>query len=124
MSEVEERKPQEPLHERFVQVLELLQRHRLIEESVARQGSDHQDRVDALVQQQHLAELQQTLAELHPADIAYIREALPLDDRLTVWQLVRVENDGEILLEVSDAVRETLIADMWRQSCRAMLCRA
>ena len=70
MSEVEERKPQEPLHERFVQVLELLQRHRLIEESVARQGSDHQDRVDALVQQQHLAELQQTLAELHPADIA------------------------------------------------------
>ena len=112
MSEVEERKPQEPLHERFVQVLELLQRHRLIEESVARQGSDHQDRVDALVQQQHLAELQQTLAELHPADIAYILEALPLDDRLTVWQLVRVENDGEILLEVSDAVRETLIADM------------
>lgn len=112
MTETIERKPQERLHERFTQVLELLQRHRLIEESVARQGSDHQDRVDALVQQQHLAELQQTLAELHPADIAYILEAVPLEDRLTVWQLVGTASDGDILLEVSDAVRETLIADM------------
>ena len=46
MSEVEERKPQERLQERFSQVLELLQRHRLIEERVAQQGSDHQERVD------------------------------------------------------------------------------
>ncbi|NLD00535.1 MAG: magnesium transporter, partial [Gammaproteobacteria bacterium] len=112
MSEVEERKPQERLQERFSQVLELLQRHRLIEESVARQGSDHQERVDQLVQRQHYAELQQKLDELHPADIAYILEALPLEDRLAVWQLVRAESDGDILLEVSDSVRETLIADM------------
>lgn len=112
MTEIVERKPQERLHERFTQVLELLQRHRLIEESVAQQDSAHQDRVEALVQQQHLAELQQTLAELHPADIAYILEAVPLEDRLTIWQLVSVESDGDILLEVSDAVRETLIADM------------
>lgn len=47
-----------------------------------------------------------------PADIAHILESLPLDDRLTVWQLVKSEDDGDILLEVSDAVRETLIADM------------
>ncbi|MCK7499991.1 MAG: hypothetical protein MZW92_63800 [Comamonadaceae bacterium] len=46
---------------------------------------------------------------LHPADIAYILEALPLDERLFVWDLVKAERDGEILLEVSDAVRE--IAD-------------
>ena len=81
MLEVEERKPQERLHERFSQVIELLQRHRLIEERVARQESDNQERVEALVQQQHLAELQAKLAELHPADIAYILEALPLEDR-------------------------------------------
>ena len=112
MSEVEERKHQERLRERFSQVLELLQRHRLIEESVARQGSDHQERVDQLVQQQHYAELQQKLDELHPADIAYILEALPLEDRLAVWQLVRAESDGDILLEVSESVREPLIADM------------
>ena len=45
------------------------------------------------------------LDALHPADIAYILEALPLTERLLVWDLVKAERDGEILLEVSDAVR-------------------
>jgi len=71
-------------------------------------------------------------------DVAYVLEALPLEQRLIVWDLVRAERDGEILLEVSDAVRETLIAHMdekelvaatgssiptrsptWRPTCRA-----
>ena len=39
-------------------------------------------------------------------------EALPLEERLAVWDLIKAERDGEILLEVSDAVRETLIAHM------------
>src|SRR5690606_3593863 len=64
------------------------------------------------VHKQHLAELQQLLEQLHPADIAYILEALPLEDRLLVWDLVKAERDGEILLEVSDAVRESLIETM------------
>ncbi|MGN2243123.1 magnesium transporter [Frateuria sp. GZRR33] len=58
------------------------------------------------------AQLQQLLDELHPADIAFVLEALPLDERLAVWQRVKADRDGEILLEVSDAVRESLIADM------------
>jgi len=57
-------------------------------------------------------ELQSLLDALHPADIAYVLEALPLEDRLSVWQRVKADRDGEILLEVSDAVRESLIADM------------
>ena len=61
---------------------------------------------------QHLGELQTLLETLHPADVAYILEALPHEQRLVVWELVRAERDGEILLEVSDAVRETLIAHM------------
>jgi magnesium transporter len=56
--------------------------------------------------------LQKLLDTLHPADVAYILEALPLGQRLIVWDLVKAERDGEILLEVSDAVRETLIAHM------------
>jgi magnesium transporter len=68
--------------------------------------------VESLVHKQNLAELQKKLDKLHPADVAYILEALPLEERLMVWDLVKAERDGEILLEVSDAVRETLIADM------------
>ena len=56
--------------------------------------------------------LRAELDQLHPADIAYILEALPLEERLVLWDLVKVEREGEILLEVSDAVRESLIATM------------
>jgi magnesium transporter len=48
----------------------------------------------------------------HRLDVADLLEALPLVERLVVWDLVRTEREGEILLEVSDAVRETLIAHM------------
>lgn len=57
-------------------------------------------------------ELQEKLDELHPADIADLLESVPLDERLLLWQFVKSDRDGDILLEVSDAVRETLLADM------------
>ena len=112
MTEVEAKKPQESLQDRLAQVIELLHRHKLVEGLTHRQEGQHQDLVESLVHRQNLAELQRKLDDLHPADIAHILEALPLDDRLTDWQLVKAERDGDILLEVSDAVRETLIADM------------
>lgn len=112
MTEVEAKKTQETLQDRLAQVNELLHRHRLVEDLTHRQEGGHQELVESLVHRQNLAELQRKLDALHPADVAHILEALPLDDRLTVWQLVKAERDGDILLEVSDAVRETLIADM------------
>jgi magnesium transporter len=61
---------------------------------------------------EHAAELREQLDALHPADIAYILEALPLEERCYVWNLVKADRDGDILLEVSDAVRESLIEIM------------
>ncbi len=112
MTDAEAKKPQESLQDRLTQVVDLLHRQRLVEELTHRQEGPHHQLVEDLVHRQNLAELQRKLNELHPADIARILEALPLEDRLTIWQLVRAERDGDILLEVSDAVRETLIADM------------
>lgn len=112
MTEVEVKKTQDSLQDRLAQVVDLLHRHRLVENLAHRQDASNQEVIDDLVRRQNLTELQRKLDELHPADIAYILEALPLDERLTVWQLVKAERDGDILLEVSDAVRETLIADM------------
>mgnify|MGYP003583913660 FL=1 len=112
MSEVEVKKTQESLQDRLAQVVELLQRQRVVEDLTHRQEGPNQDRVENLVHRQNLVELQRKLDDLHSADVAYILEALPLDDRLTLWQLVKADRDGDILLEVSDSVRETLIADM------------
>ena len=102
----------ESLQESLQQVISLLNKHRLVEELVHKQDMPKHDLVESLVHKQNLAELQKKLDELHPADVAYILESLPLEQRLEVWELVKAERDGEILLEVSDAVRQTLIADM------------
>ena len=103
MTEVEARSAANRLHDQLEAIVELLHRH------------EDDGRLPADV----LAELRRQLDELHPADIAFILESLPLDERLAVWQLVKADRDGEILLEVSDAVRESLIADMDRHEILA-----
>jgi len=110
MADIQEAK--ESLSENLQQVIALLDKHRLVESLVHKQDMPKHDLVELLVHRQNLNELQKKLDVLHSADVAYILEALPLEQRLDVWELVKAERDGEILLEVSDAVRQTLIADM------------
>jgi len=112
MTDALENQSQDNLETSLAQVQNLLAKMRLVEELVHKQGGPRQDLVENLVHKQNLSELQRKLEELHPADIAYILEALPLDERRLVWSLVSAENDGEILLEVSDSVRESLIQTM------------
>jgi len=101
MTEVEGRAAQR-LHERLETIVAILDA-----------------RVEGVLDAAAEAELRTQLADLHPADIAFILESLPLDDRLATWQLVKSGHDGDILLEVSDAVRESLIADMDRHEILA-----
>jgi len=110
MADIQESK--ESLSESLQQVISLLEKHRLIENMVHNQEMSNHELIESLVHKQNLNELQKKLELLHPADVAYILEALPLEQRLDVWELVKADRDGEILLEVSDAVRQTLIADM------------
>ncbi len=102
----------------LVEVQEILARQKLELNLLHREhhgvDSDRQSLVEQLVVKQQSAALQARLDHLHPADVAYILEALPREERLVIWELVRAERDGEILVEVSDAVRETLIASMDR----------
>lgn len=102
----------ESLSKALEQVVSLLEKHQLVEGLVQKQAMPKHELVESLVHRQNQIELQNILQELHPADVAHILEALPLDDRLYLWDLVKVDRDGDILLEVSDAVRQTLIADM------------
>lgn len=106
------KKRTQSVQEALEQVRALLHKHRIVEGMVHKQDMPRHELVESLVHKQNLAELQKKLDKLHPADVAYILEALPLDERLVVWDLVKAERDGEILLEVSDSVRETLIENM------------
>lgn len=83
-----------------------------LNETTPQRLQDHLAQLGQLLEQQNWDALQHKLSELHSADVASILESLPLAERLAVWQLVRADCDGDILLEVSDAVRETLLDDM------------
>lgn len=103
-------------HRALVEVQGLLHKQRVIEAVVQNQqhtvNPERQSLVEDLVQRQHSNELSQKLHQLHPADVAYVLESLPLDERMAVWNLVRFDREGEILLELADSVRETLIRSM------------
>jgi magnesium transporter len=98
----------------------MLRRADRVESQARRQNQGGQEErqqiVENLVHQQNEAELRHLLDHLHPADAAYILEALPLVDRQSVWQHIKSEqcliDSGEVLLELSDSVRESLIATM------------
>ena len=94
------------------EVNNLLDKSKIVENLVDKQDMPKQKIIKNLVHKQNLSKLRKMLNSIHPADVAYILEALPLEERLIVWDLVKTERDGDILLEVSDSVRQTLIAEM------------
>ncbi|KUM02400.1 magnesium transporter [Chromobacterium subtsugae] len=100
------------LQESLGLVQSLIERQRQLEHLVSRQDAAESAAADGLAPQHNLTELRQKLAQLHPADIAHILEALPLEDRLLAWDMAEAARGGAILLEVSDAVRESLVEVM------------
>lgn len=100
------------LKQHLEEVVELLNKQKLEETILQHQAMPRHDLVETLMHKSHQAELKHKLDQLHSADIAYILEALPLRQRLVIWNMVKSELDGQILLDVSDAVRQTLISDM------------
>ncbi|OQW93095.1 MAG: magnesium transporter [Beggiatoa sp. IS2] len=108
----DEIKHQKNLQDTLTQVISLLKKQELVSMLVSKQDSPRQNLVQILVEKQHLTELHQKLQQLHPADVAYVLENLPPKERQLVWDLLKIENHGAILLELSDNVRKTLIADM------------
>lgn len=56
--------------------------------------------------------IQRMLESLHPSEIARLVEALPLADRRIVWNLVDTEIEGDVLVDVTDDVRTSLIERM------------
>jgi magnesium transporter len=99
----------------LARVQAVLERQHRVEALVHRERTSAEDKrplVEALVHRQHLNELKVIVDRLHPADVAYVLEALPPQDRVVAWDSVKSEIDGAVLLEVSDAVRESLIQAM------------
>ncbi|UCH53355.1 MAG: magnesium transporter [Pseudomonadota bacterium] len=70
---------------------------------------DHLNLILAALEAQDEARVRAVLAPLHPADIARVLEGLSPENRPTVWHHVTVEQVGEVLLELPEAVRADLV---------------
>jgi len=55
---------------------------------------------------------QNLLNNLHPSELARLIESLPLNERALVWEMIDKNIEGEVLVEVSDEVRDGLIEKM------------
>lgn len=94
----------------------ILKRQEVVDALAQRQHEDEDEDgsnlLEGMLQRQHEDEIRQIVNTLHPADIAFILESLPVQQRQAVWQLVSQEHDADVLLEVEDWARESLIESM------------
>ena len=56
--------------------------------------------------------IEDELRKLHPADIARLLESIPPESRELIWPLIDNARRGETLIELSEGVREGLMANM------------
>ncbi|MGE3177806.1 MAG: magnesium transporter, partial [Vicinamibacterales bacterium] len=67
-------------------IVRLLERHRVLDELARRQAPGHRSLIEDLQHRQNAADVQRRVHHLHPADLAFVLEALPRRDRLTLWR--------------------------------------
>lgn len=100
--------PNNKLHDSQHAVLDLLQKHKLVEELVHKQTMPRHDLVQSLVRKQNLAKLQQILNHLHASEVAHILEELSPEDQVFIWNQLNNERKEPVLLEAPISVLQIL----------------
>jgi magnesium transporter len=81
-------------------------------ESVKKINSDRQNAVAEILNSGSFNAAQNLIKALQPAEVADMLESLPTSKRKLLWNFIDLKDEGEILLEVGDEVRDSLIRDM------------
>ncbi|NVM26029.1 MAG: hypothetical protein HWN70_08975, partial [Desulfobacterales bacterium] len=72
---------------------------------------DHKVLLDTIknrIEEKAYPELETLITEPHPADLADLIEHLESDERLSVFKLLTSERAGEVLIEISSPIQESL----------------
>ena len=64
------------------------------------------------LERDQIASIQKTLTSLNPSEIARLLESLTPGKRKIIWQLVDQNDEGEVLKELVEDVRQNLIDEM------------
>src|SRR5262245_27697882 len=100
---------------------DILARQKRVENLVHRKDMPRHELVEYLVHKQPMNELKTRLAVSTLPRMGRILEVLPQDDGLLVWELICTDHGEEVLAEMSDAVRETLLGTQIYQRRPLML---
>ncbi|KTG17793.1 MULTISPECIES: magnesium transporter [unclassified Guyparkeria] len=114
MAELTDIDRQDELDSLIHEIRDTLSHHEALSGEAA-QGERRTPPFQDLLRDRDLGRLARKIERLHAADIAKVLESLPRDERLIIWELVHSHRDGDVLLEVSDSVRDTLIEAMDRE---------
>ncbi|HBR98146.1 MAG TPA: magnesium transporter [Gammaproteobacteria bacterium] len=79
---------------------------------------DHIKDVSAIIHSGSFASAKSILQAMHPAEIADLLESQPPHKRQFIWRMVDREFEGEVLMELGDEVRESLVEDMDTEQLR------
>jgi len=109
------------LQQSLVEVTRVLDKHRVLETLAHRQEGPKKDLLESLQHRQNLAELGKRVRAMHGADLAFVLEALPPDDRQLVWEQATPELAGRAFVEVAGVVREWLVEATPRDALVALL---
>ena len=70
------------------------------------------DRLSAALESGTFLDVRRMLNGLSPADVAHLLESSPPKYRHILWQMVEVDQEGEVLGELSDELRAHFLSDM------------
>lgn len=102
-------------------VVRLLERHRVLDDLARRQITGNRQIIEDLQHRQNVADIQRRVSRLHPADLAFVLESLPWDDRHILWHDIDDAHAAEVLVELDESVRSALIASTPARRLAAIL---
>lgn len=70
------------------------------------------DLVRTLIGEENKASLKRLIDEMRPADVADLIEHLDHDERLCIFELLKPEGAGEVLLEMESPVQERILSEL------------
>ena len=79
---------------------------------VSEQTKDNREELRELLEGGRMRAAGRMVNSLHPSEVARLLESLPRKKRSVLWELVDSDIEGDVLVEVSDEVRDGLIEGM------------
>ena len=89
-------------------ILNLLEKHRLLEGMIVKQDTPKRDLVQHVVRKQNLARLKQIVNHLPADEVASIFDVLTPKDQLFIWDQIQDDNKENILQKLSLSVLEVI----------------